>query len=199
MSYSALSLEDLNHPGAGSGPSAPVDEAARLQAFETGYKSGWDDANAETAASEQRIAADLERRLADLTFTYEEARAEVMQGLSGLLGAILSGFLPALAADAVIPRVTEALQPLLGAVAPGGIELVASPATASKLDRLVERHFDTDLHVRPEPAYPDGRVTLSTQKQTTEIDITDLVGTMSAAIRDFVDAAAPQEKERNHV
>jgi len=200
MSYHALVLEDLTAPSPDAtlnGLAASDAETLRLEAYEAGYKSGWDDANSETAASDRRIAADLERNLSDLTFTYEEARAEVLQGISGLISSILTGFLPRLAAEAVLPRVADELDALIASVGSGTCRLLAAPGTCKQLDWLAEKYLEMELEIVPEPAYPDGRVTLHFAGETREIDLTDLLQTMSAAIRDFT-GSTPSENEVRH-
>ena len=199
MTYHALSLEDFTTPPRTSDAAlSDADaESIRLDAYEAGYKSGWDDANSETAASDHRIAADLERNLTDLRFTYEEARAEVLQGMSGLMTSILTSFLPKLAADAVLPRVSDQIDAMMAATGSGNCRLQAAPETCKQLDWLAERYMETELQIIPEPAYPNGRVTLHFASETKEIDLTDLLSSMTEAIRDFTMSSTP-EQERRH-
>jgi flagellar assembly protein FliH len=172
-------------------------EAIRLEGYEAGYKSGWDDANAETEASDRRIAADLERTLSELGFTYAEARAELLRGMRGLFDSVVKTFLPALAAEAVLPRVQSEIEAILDQSAAGALHLVASPDTARKLDQLAERYMETDLTITSEAAYPDGRVTLCHGAEAREIDLGALIGALSDAILDFADPA-PQQQELHH-
>lgn len=201
MTYTPLTLQDLTPPAktgaATPGLSAEEADTIRLDGYEAGYKSGWDDANAETTASDHRIAADLERSLSELSFTYEEARVEVLSGLRDLLNAILTGFLPALAAEAVLPRVAAEIDTLLTEPGRGECRLLAAPDTCRQLEWLVDRYMDRDLRIDPEPAYPDGRVTLRFASETREIDLTGLQQAMTEAIRDFT-GAHMHEKEARH-
>lgn len=199
MIYHALSLEDFAAPARaiGAGLTDADAEAIRLDAYESGYKSGWDDANSETAASDHRIAADLERSLTDLSFTYEEARAEVLRGMSGLMTSILTSFLPRLAADAVLPRVSDEIDAMIAATGSGNCRLQAAPETCKQLDWLAEKYMETDLQIISEPAYPDGRVTLHFASETKEIDLTNLLTGMTEAIRDFTLSPTPEQELRH--
>ncbi len=79
MRYRALKLEVFGAtPVTASAPSDVDVEEVRLAGYETGYQSGWDDATTEREKSDQLIAADLERNLRDISFTYAEARNEVL-------------------------------------------------------------------------------------------------------------------------
>lgn len=201
MTYAPLTLEDLTPaPEANRstpGLSAEEAETLRLDGYEAGYKSGWDDANAETAASDRRIAADLERSLSDLSFTYEEARVEVLSGLRDLLNAIVTGFLPTLAAEAVLPRVAAEIEALLSDLGTADCRLFAAPDTCRQLEWLAERYIALDLQILPEPAYPDGRVTLRFAGETREIDLTGLQSAMTEAIRDFTGSTMHEQEARH--
>mgnify|MGYP003515970463 CR=1 FL=1 len=58
-------------------PSA--DQESRLEAYEQGYRAGWEDAAAAHAEDQRRIRVDLARSLQALGFTYQEARAHVLK------------------------------------------------------------------------------------------------------------------------
>jgi flagellar assembly protein FliH len=199
MTYNALKLEDFATPSPSNAATvAAADaEAIRLEAYEAGYKSGWDDANSETAASDHRIAADLERNLTDLRFTYEEARAEVLHGMSGLVSSILTSFLPRLAAEAVLPRVAEELQAQIASASPETCRIQAAPDTCKQIEWLVDTYMEMDLQTTPEPAFPDGRVTLHFSSETKEIDLSGLLGSVTEAIHDFIRSAQPEQELRH--
>lgn len=200
MTFTRLVLEDLSQrsrpPDTDPGLSTAEAETIRLDAYENGYKSGWDDANAETAASDRRIAADLERSLADLSFTYEEARVEVLSGLRDLLDAIVTGFLPTLAAEAVLPRVASEIETLLNGAGKGECHLLASPDTCRQLEWLAETYIAHDLRIEPEPAYPDGRVTLRFAGEARDIDLSGLQDTLAQAIREFTGTTIQEQEAK---
>ncbi|WP_372529945.1 hypothetical protein [Nioella sp.] len=199
MTYHALTLDDFANPRAAPGSATMTSadaEALRLEGYEAGYKSGWDDATKEADSSDRRIAADLERNLADLSFTYEEARAEVLRGMGGLFGSILESFLPELAAAAVLPRMRDELDRLLPRVGTGPLTIIASPETAKRLEYLAETYLTSNLHITPEPAYPDARVALRHAAEETEIDLAALVAATTAAIRDFAEDATCEKDLR---
>lgn len=200
MTLRALKLEVFgNVPSSGGAmPAVGGDhEELRLSAFEAGYKSGWDDATAEREKSDQLIAADLERNLQDISFSYAEARAEVLSGFGGLIASILSSFLPAVAAEAVVPLVDAELKALLRDFGDQKCELQASPRTAAQLEWLISRHLEADLHIVPEPAFADGRVSLRFGGEEREVDMSGMVDTMTAAIRDFTQTDIFIEERQN--
>ena len=199
MTVRAMKLEVF---GTGATVAAAVQTGAdteelRLSAYEAGYKSGWDDAAAERESSDRLIAADLERNLRDISFSYAEARAEVMQGFGRLIDSIVTGFLPAIAAEAVVPLVQSEVEILLRDLGDQRCELLASPRTAGQVEWLITNHLETELHVIPEPAFADGRVSLRFGGEEREVDLSGMVETMTAAIRDFTKTETFIEERQN--
>lgn len=200
MTLLALKLENFGDTSLVNGAltQAPEDaEEIRLSGYESGYQSGWEDATAEQEKSGQLIAANLERNLGDISFSYAEARSEVVGGLKGLFDSILNSFLPAIAAEAVIPLVAAELDKIVDGLGETRCELVASPGTVSQLDWLVGRFLETDIHILPEPAFADGRVCLRFGTEQRDVDLSNMVQTMAAAIRDFTKTDHITEERKN--
>ena len=74
---------------------------------------------------------------------------------------------------------------------------MAAPETCRQLDWLAERYIDLDLRIEPEPAYPDGRVTMRFAGETREIDLTGLQSAMTEAIRDFTGSNMYEQEARH--
>lgn len=199
MKYRTLKLDPFGtNAVSAAAPATDLDaEEIRLVGYETGYQSGWDDATAEREKSDQLIAADLERNLRDISFTYLEARTEVLSGLGSLFNSILTQFLPAMAAEAVGPLVEAELATLTAELGEASCELLAAPRTAGQLAWLVERYMEIDLRITPEPAFADGRVTLRFAGEEREIDLSAMVAAMTTAIRDFTQSQTPSKERQN--
>lgn len=99
MSLRALDLEDFGSFAAPE-PSAETSvtrKSERLRAYDEGYATGWAEAQADAraaaeAAQDQGDA--LRARIEELGFTFQEARAHVMQAVTPMLRAILKQGLP---------------------------------------------------------------------------------------------------------
>ena len=109
----------------------------------------------------------------------------------------MSTFLPALAAEAVLPRVATEIEALVATLGGGTCELVAAPDTCRQLDWLAERYMELDLRIAPEPAYAAGRVTLRFADETRDIDLGGLTASVTDAIRDFSGTIIQQEEARH--
>lgn len=160
-------------------------EGADLEAFEQGYRSGWDDCIANEQEERRRIGADLAKALSEAALMAEAVRAEMLSGLAPLLEQIARQLLPAMAADAILPQLCEEVDQIARTHVETHLEILASPAACPAIERLLSGGPVTDLAVTPEPAFADGQVVLRFAGQRREIDLSGAVVRMSEAIRAF--------------
>lgn len=168
-------------------------DAIRLEGYEAGYRSGWDDCAISLDEEGRRLGDDLAQNIRDMSFTYEEARAEVLNAIGPLLTSISEQLLPVLAQAAVKPVVDAELRPLLDHLAGQAVRLTAAPETCRQLEKLAENHADLDIRFHAEPAYGLGRVSLNFAGEGREIDLSKAAEAIAKAISDFCDAPARSE------
>jgi hypothetical protein len=176
-------LEKSGRRGAVSGTTDV--EGLKLEAYEAGYKSGWEDANSSEASSRSRISADLTQNLHDISFTFLEARAAVLTSLQPLLREIVDCLLPRLVAEGLAEVVDAELLPIAQTMAEPSCVLICAPVARSALERLIERHMETSISIVEEPAYADGQVTLRYGSEEREINLSASIEKIATAIRDF--------------
>lgn len=187
-----LKLEVFERPEAPDSPALmmPAEiEDLRLSAYERGYVAGWEDAGRQADAERAERAARVAARIEALTFGYHEARAHVLNGLAGLIEALVAQLLPALAQQSVVPLVVEQVlllateaadRPLKLRVPPGwradyaaALEgLALPPLTLTEDPRLDE----TQAEILPED---DAGATL------VRIDLTEALARIAAALAPF--------------
>ena len=192
MTHRRLDLDDFGAPdvrGASLSASADLD-AVKLDAFEAGYRDGWDDCLAAEQSNRTQIGADLARGIADLSFTYAEARGDVLAALRPFLEGIADQFLPAVAAEALIPTVQTEIARLLAHVPDARGAVIAAPSVCPALEALVRDHVPAEITILPEPAYAEGHVTLRFGEELREIDLTAAADRIATSIRAFAAEAA---------
>jgi hypothetical protein len=111
------------------------DAESAEDAYERGYRAGWDDCERRTQEARQSVGAELARNIQELGFTFHEARAHVLGGLEPLLAGIVGKVLPVIASETMCQSIVEELStiaqstidsPVTILVAPGSHEIVAS-------------------------------------------------------------------------
>lgn len=188
---SPLQLEDFGKaaPASSAAPiAAPLAaegqlEGGNLDAFEQGYRSGWDDCIANEQEERRRIGAGLEAAIKAIATDSEEIRQDLLLTLSPLLEQIATQLLPAAAAEAVAPRVVEELLRIAEGRATKRVELLAAPDTCPIIESLADGVEGLEIDIIPEPAMAAEQVSLRFTGQRRDIDLSDAVARMADALR----------------
>ena len=113
-------------------------ESERLEAFDKGYRAGWDDAIKAKAEDSEAISDGLSQNLQDLSFTYHEVHAQVFSNLGPLFDEIFQKILPEIARDALGSHITDQLSALAREIGTSSVEIVVSPDDVEKVRELVD-------------------------------------------------------------
>lgn len=166
-------------------PGTAAGEEARLAAYETGYKAGWDDAAEAEATSQGRIRADLARSLQEMSFTYHEARGAVLRQIEPLMHGIVTRVLPELARDTLGQTVTERLLPLARASAEVPVQLLCNPAEQDILADALGNQQLLPLEIEADPLLAEGQVHLKFGQVEEMIDLGGAIKSISGAVAAF--------------
>lgn len=160
-------------------------EEERLAAFETGYQAGWDDAVKSQAEDERRIAADLAQNLQDLTFTYEEAYAAVLNSLRPLLEQMIASVLPPLGRETLAPRLAEILQERVRDHGRQTILLAVAPGDVTRLETLTETLPGLDIALAEDDTLAPGQIFLRFGETEEEINLDSVLRAIEHAVSGF--------------
>ena len=182
ISISAMSLED-----------------ERLEAFEKGYKAGWEDALKAQDGDRSRISADFAANLQDLSFTHREAQTGLIAGLRPLLTGMVETVLPRMAHATLGARVVEMLLDHAQKTCDGPARIVTSPANVEALEALIESQDGIDVIVTSEPSLGDGQVHIQVGQSEAEIDLGAVLHEIEEAVAGFFQSTentptAPQKE-----
>jgi flagellar assembly protein FliH len=153
-------------------------EDEKLASYDTGYRAGWEDANAAQSDDQTRIGADLARNLQTLGFTYHEARSHILKAIEPLLVQIVSQLLPEIA------RETLALAEGLG---DAPVTLVLNPAARAPVEALLEQATGLPVTIEEEPTLGEGQVYIRLGSVETQVDLDKATADIAAAVRGFFD------------
>ena len=166
-------LEDFGTPTAAAPPplSEVELESLRLEAFENGYKAGWEDAVRAGSEEQTRISEDFARNLQDLSFTYHEAHAQVMQSMGALLQDIVDTILPDAVRATIGARVVEQMNEMARDHGAQVIEIVTAPADAPAIAALLTRDFGFPVRTAQDDTLAEGQVFLRMAQDERQIDM----------------------------
>lgn len=170
-------------------------EEQRLEAFEQGYKAGWDDAIKAQGDDQTRVAADFARNMQDLSFTYHDASNQLTKALNPLLTQVVEKVLPELAHATLGMQVVEQITDMAKTQAGQPVEIVVSPTNATSISALAEQELGMPISIVEESSLGEGQVYLRFGQVEREINLDQVLG----GISDAVDAFFHQtEQELNH-
>lgn len=175
----------------------PVDlAAARSEGYEAGYKSGWDDAHESDDAARQRVAAEFERNMEALAFSYHEAVDLVRAELLDFIRAIVEKFLPDTLPELTREHVRSALLEIGEQQLDASVEIAVSPDGQPLVEDLLDDEFSLDLSVVPDPTLAPHQIFLRLASRETAINLEPLIG----SLKDQLDAIGPtaQDKAEHH-
>lgn len=150
--------------------------------FEEGYQAGWDDAVRAQAEDQARIGAEFARNLQEMSFTFHEARAHVIQSMEPLLDQLVSTMFPALVAQSLALTIHEEMQPLIAESADAPIELMVGPGGRHALEAHVNEIGNAAIRLIEEPSLAEGQAYLKIGRTERRIDLSGALDKIRAAI-----------------
>lgn len=177
MSLRALDLEDF---GSFAGPDAQPETASdrresdRLRAYDEGYATGWAEAQADAraaaeAAQDQGDA--LRARVEELGFTFQEARAHVMQAVAPMLRAILEHGLPQLLHATLGARLEHEFALMIESYGDQPMTLHVAAADRAQIAADLDGAFALPLDIATDASLDSGQMVLAAGPLEHEIDI----------------------------
>lgn len=162
-------------------------EDEKLASYDTGYRAGWDDANAAQSDDQTRMKADLARNLQTLGFTYHEARTHILKAIEPLMLQIVGRLLPEIARETLAPFVLETLMPLAEGLGDAPVKLVLNPASRAPVEALLEQATGLPVVIEEEPTLAEGQVYIKLGAVEAEVDLDKATADIAAAVRGFFD------------
>jgi len=188
-------LEDFSAGVASGGVMTLMSDVAledqRLASFEQGYSAGWEDAFTAQDEDQKRITGDLANSLGDLSFTYHEALAQLMQSVEPVFHSLIELVLPDILAHTFGQHIVEQLCELVRDQAEGPVTLVVPLGASANLSPILAEELAMPVEISEDADMAGGRAYLRLGATEREIDSAALM----ASIRDAIDAFTFQTKK----
>ena len=172
-------------------------EDLKLEAFENGYKAGWDDATKAHESEQERAIIAVTQRLEDLSFTHTEAITKMTSAMQPLLSKITLCLLPEIAKNALGAHVAEQLDELLKKEAQSAVEIAVAPETLEPLQKQLEGRSNLSLDFTAEPILTSGQVYLRSRKAEREVNLDTVLDGIKIAIDAFFTEIQQEEDSRH--
>lgn len=163
------------------------DTAESAEAYETGYKAGWDDAIRAAKEEGTHVSTEFARNLRNLGFTFHEARSHVVQSVAPLVHAMVEKVFPRALAETVTHRVLEEIHPLAQDLGEEPVEILVAPSRLEFVSRITEDVPSVPVRVVAEESLTDGQVHLRLGKSERRIDLDEAIARLSQSMRNLAE------------
>ncbi|MCT4554992.1 MAG: ABC transporter ATP-binding protein [Pelagimonas sp.] len=160
-------------------------EGVRLDAFEKGYRAGWDDAIKAQSEDRDRISNELGQHLQDLSFTYHEACSHVINALTPLLNEMVQVVLPSMSQASLQAHIVEQLQAIAKEVGGMDVVIAVSPANSEALEPLMDQDFGFPIQLLEDPDLAAEQADIRFGQTEKQIDLGDLLSSLKEAVDGF--------------
>lgn len=160
-------------------------EGVRLEAFESGYRAGWDDAIKAQSDDRTRISSALAQHLQDLSFTYHEAYNNAMNAMAPLLQQVTQTLLPELARASLGQHIVEQLQALAREIGQLDVVIAVSPESEEAVARVLEQDFGFPITLDTDATLANEQADIRFGQTEKQIDLTALAASLSEALAGF--------------
>lgn len=188
-------LEDFGRarPGTGLALAQPVGpsisdselEGMKLEAFEKGYRAGWDDAVKAHSDDRNHITSALGQHLQDLSFTYQEAYGNMMHAVTPLLTEMVQALLPELARATLGHHIAEQLEKLSAEIGKVEVEIAVAPDKVAAIGTLLDRDFGFPIRLVGDDTLAEQQADIRFGRQERQIDLGDLIASVTEAVMGF--------------
>lgn len=169
---------------------APMfDEAAlegqKLEAFENGYRAGWDDAVKAQSDDRTRISSAFGQHLQDLSFTYHEAYSQVINAMSPLLDEIVNTLLPEISKATLGSHISQHLQEMTREIGKMKVIIAVAPSNLESISPLLDQDFGFPIEISEDDTLADEQADIRFGQTEKQIDLGDLLNSVSEAVQGF--------------
>ena len=183
-------LDDFSAPSTPAAPQEPgIDpqqaEAQRLEAFEEGYRAGWDDAVKAQRDETAQFSSAFAQHLSDLSFTYHDAYSAMTRSMMPLLETLVSTVLPRIARDHFAAHLAEQLQQLAKEITNVPVEIAVAPSRRDSVATLLEADHGFPISLVTDETLAEDQADIRFGDTEKQIDLNGLLEQLSTAIEGF--------------
>lgn len=192
MSGLADYLDDFGEPSLGAEPAEPALDPAevetrRLEAFEEGYRAGWDDSVKAQADDSSNLSSTFAQHLGDLSFTYQEAYTAIMGAIGPLLDEMIAKLLPEIARQSLGGHITEQLAALAHEIGRRDVVIAVAPGRRDAVAPLIEGDFAFPVAIVEDDTLGADQADIRFGETERQIDLADMLTAFTAMVEGFSD------------
>lgn len=162
-------------------------EDLKLQAFESGYQAGWDDAVKAQSESLTHVSSEFAASLQSASFEYHELRATMNASIQTIMAEVVDAILPKVAHASLGAHIREYITSVARNTLEMPIEISVAPSCEDALRATLTGEVPEPFTLVLDPSMSPNQVTLRLGASEAEIDLDKTVADISSAVTAYFD------------
>lgn len=160
-------------------------EDLKLQAFETGYQAGWDDATKAQATQKDKISSELAQNLLDMSFTYHEALSKLTGSIETTMCRVVEKLLPELLQSALSSQILEQVKTLLGDQTGQKVVITVHPKNVGPVRNVLADGLPEPFEIIGDDSLGEGQAFFRFGPKERQVDLDSVIQQVSKAMTAF--------------
>lgn len=163
-------------------------EEDKLQSFENGYKSGWDDAVSAQETTRSNVSAEFARNLQEASFSYHEARSALVKELRDVIEPVMTKILPEIAGETLAVHVLDQITQIARDKLDCPVEVAVSPTRLVTMQTVFEEVLKEPFEIVPDECLSADQVFLRIGREEREIDFAPWLQQVKDSVAAYFDS-----------
>lgn len=160
-------------------------EDLKLQAFESGYQAGWDDAVKAQSDSLTHVSSEFATSLQSASFEYHELRATMNAAVQGIMAEVTGTILPTIAQASLGAHIREYITSTVRDALDKPIEIAVAPANEDAVRYAVDDQFPEPFELVLDESLLPHQALLRLGPAEVEINLDKTVADIASAVTTF--------------
>ena len=172
--------------------SAEEIEDLKLQAFESGYQAGWDDAVKAQSTSKTHISSELGINLQSASFEYHEVRATMNASVQSIMSEVVTTILPKVARESLGGHICDCIESIVKDALERPIQITVAPASEEAVRAVLTTDLPEPFEIVPDETLLPSQVILRLGATENEINLDKTVADIASAVTNFFKIQEPE-------
>lgn len=172
--------------------SAEEIEDLKLQAFESGYQAGWDDAVKAQVDSVAHVSSELGNSLQSASFEYHEMRATLNASVQSIMAEVVTAILPMVARESIGAHIRDHIVSAARDALDRPIQIAIAPASEEAVRATLIADLPEPFEFCLDPTMSPNQVILRLGASETEVNLDKTVADIESAVTSFFEVQNPE-------
>lgn len=160
-------------------------EDLKLQAFESGYQAGWDDAVKAQSDSVTYVSSELGASLQSASFEYHELRATMNASVQSIMAEVVMTILPMVAQASLGAHIREIIASAVRDSLDRTVHVAVAPSSEDAVRAALKSDLPKPFELVCDPMMSPNQIILQLGETETEVNLDKTVADIATAVTNY--------------